>query len=286
MSTSTSNLSTFFTHPSKAKPSIPRLALSLEALDKCGKSHWAIMTTPQPIALIVVNDNTYVYDKAIKKGRKIHLMEINYPEPNMAIKNAANIDQEQHKAWIMEWNRFKNGVKAVIADKSIRTMVWDQASDLWHLAELAHFGKLTGNARIDLRTILNADYSKVFWDAYKQRPDLNMILIHRHKKQYVPILDASGKVMVDEKGNPKTEWNGKYERIGYNQIGYNVDMTLQCGWDGNRKQFYTRIDANQATRFGGELAGTTWYGEDSGFANLALELFPDTEDQATELWGL
>ena len=93
-------------------------------------------------------------------------------------------------------------------------------------------------------------------------------------------------VGVDEKGNPKTEWNGKYERIGYNQIGYNVDMTLQCGWDGNRKQFYTRIDANQATRFGGELAGTTWYGEDSGFANLALELFPDTEDQATELWGL
>lgn len=281
-----STLSTFFTHPSKAKPSIPRLAVSLEALDKCGKSHWAIMTTPGPIALVVVNDNTYVYEKAIKAGRKVHLMEVNYGEANMAVKKAADINQEQHKGWILEWNRFKQGMHAVAADKSIRTVVWDTASELWHLAELAHFGKLTGNARIDLRTILNSDYSKVFWDLYKSRPDLNMVLIHRHKKQYVPLLDAQGKVIMDDAGkNAKTEWNGKYERIGFNQTGFMVDMTLRCGWDGNKKCFYTTFASDQATRYGGELAGKVWYGDESGFADLALQVFPDTE-ATPEIWGL
>src|ERR1700685_3021178 len=103
MSAPSSTLATFFTHPSKARPSIPRLAVSLEALDKCGKSHWAINTTPEPVALVVINDNTYVYDKAIKAGRKIHLMEVTFPEPNMAVKRVADVDQEQHKAWIAEW---------------------------------------------------------------------------------------------------------------------------------------------------------------------------------------
>lgn len=285
-SPSPSTLSTFFTHPSKARPSVPRLAVSLEALDKCGKSHWAINTTPDPVALIVVNDNTYVYDKAIKAGRKVHLMEVSFPDPNMAVRKSSDVNDAQHKIWIDEWVRFKNGMKAVVADKSIRTVVWDTASELWHLAELAHFGKLTGNARIDLRTILNDDYSKVFWSAYKQRPDLNMVLIHRHKKQYVPLLDATGKVVMDDNGkSAKTEWNGKYERIGYNQTGFNVDITLQCGWDGNRKCFFTRIDQHQATRYGGELTGKTWYGDDSGFANLALEVFPETE-MTPEIWGL
>jgi hypothetical protein len=278
-------ISDFFIDPSKAKKHVPRLALSLEALDKCGKTHWALNTAPEPIAYTLINDNSYVYENAVSKGRKIHKMELSYPEPNPSVKAAADVDKKEHDAWVMEWLRFKKGNAAVIADKSIRTVVWDTASELWHLAELAHFGKLSGNARIDKRTMLNADYSAQFWKLYKERPDLNIILIHRHKKQYVPILDATGKIVTDDKGNPKTEWNGKYERQGYGQTGFNVDMTIQCGWDGNRKSFYTRIDDGQATRFGYNLTGKTWYGEDSGFGNLALEVFPDTEN-TPEIWGL
>jgi len=280
-----SGIAEFFIHPDNATKTIPRLAVSLEALDKCGKSHWALHTAPDPIAHVVINDNILVYQKAVAAGKRIHLMELKYPEPNPSIKSSSDIDQKEHQAWILEWLRFKRGMVAVIADKTIRTVVWDTATELWHLAELAHFGKLSGNARIDKRTLLNSDYSAQFWNLYKQRPDLNIILIHRHKKQYVPVLDVTGKVMVDDKGNAKTEWNGKYERQGYGQTGFNVDMTLQCGWDGNRKSFYTRIDASQATRFGTDLTGTTWYGEDSGFSNLAMEVFPDTQE-TPEYWGV
>jgi hypothetical protein len=275
----------FFVHPDQATKTIPRLAVSLEAMDKCGKSHWALHTSPDPIAHVVINDNILVYQKAVAAGKRIHLMELKYPEPNPAVKAAADIDQKEHQAWILEWVRFKKGMAAVIADKTIRTVVWDTATELWHLAELAHFGKLSGNARIDKRTLLNNDYSAQFWNLYKQRPDLNIILIHRHKKQYVPLVDAGGKVMTDDKGNAKTEWNGKYERSGYNMTGFNVDMTLQCGWDGNKRSFYTRIDSAQATRFGSNLTGVTWYGEDSGFANLAMEVFPETQE-TPEYWGV
>lgn len=278
-------LNDFFLDPSKANKPTPRLAISIEALDKCGKTHWALNTTPDPIAYTLINDNSHVYEKAVSKGRRIHKMELSYPEPNPAIKSAAQVDQKEHAAWVQEWLRFKKGNAAVIADKSIRTVVWDTATELWHLAELAHFGKLTGNARIDIRTALNADYSAQFWNLYKQRPDLNIILIHRHKKQYVPLLDATGKVMTDDKGNAKTEWNGKYERAGYNMTGFNVDITLQAGWDSNKRCFFTHIDSGQATRYGYNLTGKTWYGDDSGFANLGLEVFPETED-TPEVWGL
>lgn len=278
-------LSSFFTPPDKANTTVPRLAISLEALDKCGKSHWALMTAPDPIAIVVINDNTLVYGKAIRAGRKVHLLELQYQEPNPAVKAAVEVDKEQHKLWIQEWLKLKNSMRAVIADKSIRTVIWDTATEVWHLAELAHFGKLRGNARIDIRTELNSDYSGVFWNLYKQREDLNIILIHRAKKQYEPITDVNGKVMLDKNGDPKTEWNGKYERDGFSRTGFNVDITLRAGWSGQRKSFYTHIDENQATRYGGHLSGKTWYGEDSGFANLALEVFPETE-ATPEIWGL
>jgi hypothetical protein len=278
-------ISSYFSTPAQAPKSVPRLAISLDALDKCGKTHWSLFTPPDPIALVVANDNIHVYQKAIQAGRRVHLMQLEYPVPDPAILAASQVDKGEHAAQIKEWLRFKSGMDAVKADKAIRTVVWDTATELWHLAELAHFGKLRGNARIDVRTELNADFSKVFWSLYKDRPDLNIILIHRAKKQYEPELDAGGNKMKDKQGNDKTEWNGKYERAGYNNIGFAVDLSLQAGWDGNKRSFWTRIDPGQATRYGTELTGKTWYGDDSGFANLALEIFPETESNP-EWWGL
>ena len=281
----TTPLSSYFSTPTQAPKTIPRLAVSIDALDKCGKSHWALYTPPDPIALVVANDNIHVYQKAVKDGRRIHLMQLEYPSPDPAIMAASQVDKGEHAAQIKEWLRFKSGMNAVKADRSIRTVVWDTATELWHLAELAHFGKLRGNARIDVRTELNADFTKVFWSLYKDRPDLNIILIHRAKKQYEPELDAAGHKLKDNKGNDKTEWNGKYERAGFGNIGFAVDLSLQAGWDGTKKSFYTRIDPNQATRYGTSLTGQTWYGEDSGFVNLALQIFPETES-TPEWWGL
>jgi hypothetical protein len=262
----------FTTAETLVQKEIPRLAISLEALDKCGKTHWALFTPPDPICL-VTNDpgTTHVLKKAIAAGRRIpHVMELSYAAPDPSVTKSTDIDKAEWAVWQKEWARFKSGMAAVVKDKSIRTLVWDQGTDLWNLCMLSHFGKVRAIPQ-HLRTECNADYSGVFWDLYKGRPDLNMILIHQIGKEYKP----------NSKG--ESDWTGKYEHKGFNKTGYQVDMVVRSGWDGVRKSFYTEIA--QPTRFGFDMTGQRWYGEESGFGWLALAVFPETA-VTPEMWGL
>jgi AAA domain len=259
---------------------VPRLAISIEALDKCGKTHYAIMTAPDPIAVVSNDPGTAaVVAKARDAKRKIEYMDLTYPAPEPGVKSREQINAAEWAAWVAAWEKFKNSQRAIIADKKIRTVVWDTASDIWHLAELAIFGKLQGNARQDLRTTLNADFTKVYWDLYKLRPDLNIILIHKQKKRYTK----------NSKG--EADWDGGYELDGFSRINYAVDMTVKLGWDKVRKDFYSEVDGDKATRFGTDLVGRRWYSKpfsgegNSSFVDLALEVFPNTID-TPEIWGL
>lgn len=282
----TDPLLSHFSPPSALPAEIPRLAIALDGQDKCGKTHWALHTAPDPICLITNDPGTlHVAHKALRtavdgaRPRRIpYILEVPYEfEPSkLLVRSAKDISTAQHQEWIRQWKQFKDANRAIAHQDPthlIRTVIWDQATDFWHLAELAHFGKLRGNARIDLRTELNADFSGVFWDLYKHRPDLNIILIHRSKKEYAP----------NSKGEDAP--TGKLERDGYSRIGYAVDISLRAGWDGKAKKFYTGVDAGQASRFGPQFSGKRWYGDDSHFANLALEVFPDTET-TPDWWGL
>src|SRR5207244_3234948 len=98
---------------------------------------------------------------------------------------AANVDKMEHQNWYNAWDKLKKAHQAIIANPSIRTLVWDTATEVKNLCELAHFGKLRGNARLDIRGTMNADFTKLFWDLYNKRPDLNMLFIHKVGKQYV-----------------------------------------------------------------------------------------------------
>ncbi len=252
---------------------IPRLAISLEALDKCGKTHWSLHTPPDPV-LIVTNDpgTMHVVAKARRAGRTVHALELSYEPPDPSVYSVKDVDKDDWSAWKKQWKKFKDAMDALTRDKVIRTIVWDTGTGLWQLAQLSHFGKIKSIPQ-HLRTECNADYSGVFWDLYKKRPDLNMVLIHQLKKEYKP----------NSKG--EADWTGGYERDGFNKIGFAVDLCLRAGWDGTQRSFYTEIQAGQATRYGADLCGTRWYGEESGFVELALQVFPETVD-TPEVWGL
>lgn len=274
MSAVVPQLSTFFS----ASPTIevPRLAISLDALQKCGKTYWALMTAPDPIAVVSNDPGTaHIRNKALALGRRVSMMEVHLAEPDKTIRKQEDIDKAQWQLWVNEWARVKAAHQAIIADKTIRTLVWDEGASMFDLAQLSHFGKLTGNTRQDKRTDLNADFHKLFWDLYKGRPDLNIILIHKLKKQYVKNSDP----------NKPADWSGKYEREGFNKIGYYVDLSLRLGWDSVKKDYYSEIDAEQSTRYGSELCGKRWYGAENSFTNLALEIFPETI-LTPEWWGI
>lgn len=272
----------FFTS-SPSKPRVPRLVINLDGLDKCGKTYYAIMTTPDPVAVVYHDPGTQeVISKAKRAGRTVYEMAIEWEVPDPAIIAAADVDKAEWKGWWDEWQRVKLAHHAVIANPKIRTLVWDTGTEVKNLCELAHFGKLKGNARLDVRGTMNADFTRLFWDLYNKRPDLNMLFIHKVKKQYKKSPGANP--------NAPGEWTGEYERSGYSDIGYMADMSLWCGWDKLYKKFYTCLDDRVATRFGAELIGKRWCSDGSeagvsAFSTLGMEVFPDTI-LAPEIWGV
>lgn len=250
----------------------PRLVLSLDASDKEGKTHYALMTTPCPVRVISNDTGTEIIaQKARSKGRDVKVMYLDIPDPNPSVTAARDVDPEDLTQWRKEWERAKSSLLAIGRDKTIRTLVVDTAGKLWNLCLLAHFGKMKKIPQ-HLREAPNSDFYSVLWTLYKQREDLNIILLHLMKKRYSP----------NSKGDQ--EWDGGYERSGWNQIGGYVDMTLRSGWDGVRRSFYTEVDYTRATRFGAELSGRRWYGEENSFWNLGMEVFPETEG-TPEVWG-
>jgi len=270
------DLTSFFTKIDPKKEDPPRLAVSLDGLEKRGKTYWAIMTPPDPIAVISNDTGTEnIVRMAMKKGRKIYgngIFDVSFKTPDPKVIAAKNVDAEEHAAWQTAWARYKEGIYKIIDDKTIRTVVKDTETGLYELAQLSTFGKLRSNARKDLWAELNAEYCKVFWDLYKGRPDLNIIMIHKSKKQY-------------EKNSKGDEvWNGKYERAGHKDVGFQVDLTLNCQWDSTMKDFYTEIDVNHPVRYmenRDNLIGKKWFAADendpSHFAILAMTVFPETE---------
>lgn len=268
----------FFTS-SPSKPSIPRLAINLDGLDKCGKTYYALMTAPHPIAVVYNDPGTAnVIQEARAKGRVIYDLAMDWNAPDPRVIAAADVDKAEHKAWWDAWQRTKDAHYAVLANHRIRTLVQDTGTGVKDLCELAYYGKLKGNARLDVRGTMNADYTKLFWDLYKKRPDLNMIFIHKVKKQYKKAAGANP--------NSPGEWTGEYDRQGYGDIGYMMDMAIWCGWDRVYKDFYTCLDDRQATRFGANLLGKVWRAKEgtSTFWNLGMEVFPETM-LTPEVWG-
>ena len=266
------NLSTYFKPLSPTRGATqPRLAISLDALEKSGKTHWSLFTAPDPIAVIMADEGTeHVLEKARRAGKKIAgVLDIIYKDPVTKGRSAAN-DQLQAE-WQTKWGYCVNGIEALAQDTTIRTVIMDTETARWQLCQLAFFGKLSQITQV-LRTECNQAYLRTFRLLYA-RKDLNIILIHQSKKEYKP----------NSKG--ETEWTGKYERDGMNKIGFAVDIAVTAGWDGVRRSFYTHVPPNQATRFGPELAGSTWYGTDSGFGLLGIEVFPETI-LTPEIWGL
>lgn len=286
-----SDLAAMFTPESAIVRPPPRMALSIEALDKCGKSHWAIMTAPGPIAVVTNDPGTQtIIDKARASGKIIHQFDMNFDPPrNTALRKESDTDAQEVAAWVAEWNRYSNFIWALQKDKGIRTYVSDTETTVFQLCELAHFGKLMGNARQDKRTTMNAAYSALFWGLYNKRPDLNIILIHQLKKKYAKT--GTGP-------NAVADWDGKsFESTGYNKVGFFVDATIRLGWDPVMKDFYSEMDQTKSFRFYSREPGLDnsaalskrWFANDpndpSAFWNLGFELLPQTVE-TPEVWGI
>jgi hypothetical protein len=270
---SSSPFSSYFSGSPSKITILPRLAISLEAQDKCGKTHWGLATAPDPIAISYTDPGTAMVIQKIRAlypKKQIFGQDLTYTRISHRDGHRES-DESLVKEWLTKWDLFQHAQLAIAANPKIKTVIRDTESEIWQLCQLAHFQKLDKIPQ-HLRTSANAAYLATFRCLYS-RPDLNIILIHQTKKQYAP----------NSKG--EDAWTGKYERDGMNKIGFQVDLILRAGWDPQFRKFFTYVPEDQATRFGAELAGKRWMGEESGFGWLGMECYPDTVE-TPEVWGL
>jgi hypothetical protein len=245
-------ISAGFLTPQQIKGSkTPRLAVLSDGKTKSGKSHWALMTTPEPVAYIMLDPGALeISEKAIKAGRQIIPKFIGHDKKE---------NQETAKKL---WQEYRSTVRAVLGAKSIRTIVVDTMSESWELARLSQFGKLDKVPGF-MYTAINAEFSGLCDEIYYGRPDLNIIYLQRLKKAY--------------KDN---EWDGRtMESKGYGELEYNVDLSIRQYFIPRKGKeepgFGFQVKESEATRKGAEFAGLQFEREECSFIDLALTIFKD-----------
>jgi len=239
----------------------PRLIVSLEGLEKCGKTHIAL-TAPGPIAFMNFDNGLEgVVKKFIAAGKKIFLND--YRDREQVLKILAMNAEQTKTHYAPIWTRFKADYLRALEHPAIRTIIWDTGSEVWELVRLAAFGKLDkvmpqhyGPVNSEFKALVDIAYSY----------DKNLIITHKHKKQYVL------------KGE-KDAWNGKYERAGFASIGFLVQLVAKCYRDGDEQFCLEVVDC----RHNAQCNGRVFEGEECGFPWLASEVVEGTTPFD---WGL
>jgi hypothetical protein len=113
-----------------------RLIISSSAREKCGKTHFSIATTPEPIAFIDFDVGTEGVVNKFPSRKIIHKQFNTRKEMSLAGEKYGQSEAEK------DWEEIQKVIRAVIKSNVIRTMVVDTATELWEIARLSEFGRL------------------------------------------------------------------------------------------------------------------------------------------------
>lgn len=185
--------------------------LSVEGLPKTGKTHISC-TAPGNIAFQSLDFGT---EGIVEKFEKtIEVAEYNFAY-DFTIKSRGDEAVEQADR-IKEdyWKPFNDDCARFFGDASVRTVVWDTATEVWEMLRLAHFGKLMQNPQLQYG-VVNAEYKALVRMANLARK--NLILIHQLSKEYK---DVDG----------KSQETGNYKRNGNNKVDYLVHTYVKTDY--------------------------------------------------------
>lgn len=174
----------------------PRLFLSVEAVEKQGKTHFAL-TAPGPIAYINLDRGL---EGVIQKFQTQKVIGVaSFVQEIQALGRNPGKD-EADAIWRKVVEKWRLGLRHA------RTVVLDTGTKAWELIRLARLGKLTQVMPHHYGPV-NAEFDSLMNEAYDY--DANAIILHRRKAEYI---------------NDKR--TGEYERAGYKDIGFVVQGNL------------------------------------------------------------
>jgi hypothetical protein len=151
-----------------------RLVCAIAAREKQGKTHLSL-TAPDPI--VTFNADTGlegVVHKFLAQGKRVIVYNIPMPDPK-----DRNIEKEAGKVW----DDMQDAFETVLANKSVRTIIFDTATEMWEVVRLAYFGKLS-EIKPHHYAGVNAEFRKFLKRVY-ETTDKNLLLLQKMKAEYV-----------------------------------------------------------------------------------------------------
>jgi len=233
----------------------PRIILSIEGLDKSGKTNLAF-TAPGPLGYLEFDIGA---EGVVEKFQDDKV--ILSPKPY----ETRFDDGKQKQDATVELSRFERDFKSSLS--KLRTTVVDTASETWELLRLARHGKLT-QVKPHHYVEANQEYRDFIRTAFEN--DSNLILLHKLKSTWMEGKDG------------KSSKTGEYERAGFSETGFLVQMNVRCwrqeaveGDLGFRCQILN-------SRHQPELAGMILENEQITFQTLGMMALPQLDPAVWE----
>ena len=239
--------------PSEGKTELALSAPGVIAAVTVDRGHLGLMLNPKPPAT---------------RCKDVVWRVIDPPMPTAAVQN------EFSTYWAMIRESMYNAAKM----PEIRTVLADGDSDTWEIQRMAEFGKLS-QVPSHLYTAVNAARRAY----YAKLTDFGKFLIFTSKmtKEYRPVYRPDGTPELDNQGKPVRRWTGNWERKGFDDIDYSLQLSLNCfrvdakyDADGNlleAGEFAARLELCKSNR---SLEGTEFVGADCNFQSILPYCYP------------
>lgn len=241
------------------KQTLPKrgIFINIDGPEGTGKSSLAL--TMAELGTVAVIDTDQSLDRAqrpeMPKGRKFSARKV-------TVKYVAGLSEDKVRNNCMAaWKRAKSAaIDAATGDS--KTIIADTGTELWEVLRLGAFGTLTPRGRTDsLYGPVNAEFRQ-----FIRR-------IHRHHgKHLIFVNQMKDQWGVDKKGDSVR--TGKLERVGFKELGYLADMTLET-YAKNGK-FGVKVKVCKLAPNGPAMEGATFEDEDVNLPHI-LSVMTDTE---------
>ncbi len=227
-----------------------RIIMAIDGLEKSGKSHFAL-SAPEPIAIINFDIGLDGVVQKWQDDKDIWVKDVRF-----VVEDFRKMNQEQAaKAADEILQDITAAYKKVLGQA--RSIVVDNATELWELVRLSHFGKLE-QVKPHHYVHPNNEYREFIRVAFDQ-DRTNLILLHKMSDEYI-----------------NNESTGRKKRKGFSDTGYLVQLNAHCyrqpGQDVPDCFHMTVTDCRQNA----EMTGLDLSGTDLNFQQLAMQVFPGT----------
>jgi hypothetical protein len=236
-----------------------RLIMATDGPEKSGKTNFA-MTMPDPVAIIDTDlglegvVDKFQADKELYAiSTEVSLQELKELKPEVAAAEAQKV-----------WSRVMKGYLGVLG--TARSIVVDNATELWEILRMARFGKLD-HVKPHHYAPVNAEYRDFIRLAYDQTTT-SLNLIHKIKDEYANDNRTGNKI-----------------RAGFSDTGFLVQVNCSCwraispkGQPAIPFPDFFHMTVNDC-RQNMEIAGMDLSGSDVNFPTLAVQVFPDTKER-------